>query len=72
MTTQFDSQAGVPVEQWRDKKRYLWLMGLIVPTAVLVMLPIVWALNEFGWHAAAQVPFWIGPILVYVVLPLLD
>ena len=47
-------------------------MGLIVPTAVLVMLPIVWALNQFGWHAAAQVPFWIGPILVYIVLPLLD
>ena len=47
-------------------------MGLIVPTAVLVMLPVVWALNQFGWHAAAQAPFWIGPILVYVVLPLLD
>jgi alkane 1-monooxygenase len=62
----------VPVEQWRDKKRYLWLMGLIVPTAVMVMLPIVWGLNQAGWHAAAQAPFWIGPILVYVVLPLLD
>jgi alkane 1-monooxygenase len=59
-------------ETWRDTKRYLWLMGLIVPTAVLVMLPVVWALNQFGWHGVAQVPFWIGPILVYVVLPLLD
>jgi alkane 1-monooxygenase len=61
-----------PVDQWRDKKRFLWLMGLIVPTAVLIMLPIVWALNQLGWHAAAQAPFWIGPILVYIVLPLLD
>jgi alkane 1-monooxygenase len=64
--------ASGPVEPWRDKKRYLWLMGLIVPTAVMVMLPIVWGLNQAGWHAAAQAPFWIGPILVYVVLPLLD
>jgi alkane 1-monooxygenase len=72
VTTQIDPNANVPVDQWRDKKRYLWLMGLIVPTAVLVMLPIVWALNQLGWHGAAQVPFWIGPILVYVVLPLLD
>lgn len=70
MTTQMD--ATTPVDQWRDKKRYLWLMGLIVPTAVLVMLPVVWALNQLGWHAAAQAPFWIGPILVYLVLPLLD
>ncbi|MDZ4234887.1 MAG: alkane 1-monooxygenase, partial [Dietzia sp.] len=62
----------IDVQQWRDKKRYLWLMGLIVPTAVLVMLPVVWAFNQLGWHAAAQVPFWIGPILVYLVLPLLD
>ncbi len=60
------------VAQWRDKKRYLWLMGLIVPTALFVVMPMVWALNQWGWHAAAQVPFWIGPILLYMVLPALD
>ncbi|OBK75872.1 alkane 1-monooxygenase [Mycobacterium sp. 1164985.4] len=58
--------------EWRDKKRYLWLMGLIAPTALFVMLPLVWAFNQWGWHAAAQVPFWIGPILLYIVLPALD
>ena len=26
---------------WRDKKRRLWLMGLIAPTALFVMLPPV-------------------------------
>ncbi len=60
------------VRQWRDKKRYLWLMGLIVPTALFVVMPLVWALNQAGWHAAAQVPFWIGPILLYLLLPALD
>ncbi len=62
------------IAQWRDRKRYLWLMGLIAPpTALFVMLPLVWAFNEWGgWHVAAQVPFWIGPILLYILLPALD
>ena len=71
MTTQEMSEAP-NVEQWRDKKRYLWLMGLIAPTALFVMLPLVWAFNQVGWHAAAQVPLWIGPILLYILLPALD
>ena len=54
------------------QEAHLWLMGLIVPDRVFVMLPLVWAFNQWGWHAAAQAPFWIGPILVYVVLPALD
>ncbi len=59
-------------EVWRDRKRYLWLMGLIVPTALFVMLPVVIGLNALGWHAAAGIPFWIGPILLFIVLPALD
>lgn len=70
MTTQ--DMPAIDIENWRDKKRYLWLMGLIPPTALFVMLPLIWGLNQFGWHAAAQVPFWIGPILVYILLPSLD
>jgi alkane 1-monooxygenase len=69
VTTQLSE---VDIAQWRDKKRYLWLMGLIAPTALFVMLPLVWAFNQWGWHVAAQVPFWIGPILLYIVLPALD
>ena len=69
MTTQMSE---LEIEQWRDKKRYLWLMGLIAPTALFVMMPLVWAFNQWGWHAVAQVPFWIGPILLYILLPALD
>ncbi len=57
---------------WRDKKRRLWLMGLIAPTALFVMLPLIWGFNRLGWHTAAQVPLWIGPILLWVLLPILD
>ena len=47
--------------QWRDKKRHLWLMGLIAPTAMFIVLPVVWAFNQFGWQTASQVFFWVGP-----------
>ena len=33
MTTQLSE---IEIAQWRDKKRYLWLMGLIAPTALFV------------------------------------
>lgn len=58
--------------QWRDKKRYLWLLGLIAPTALFIVLPMVWAFNQFGWTATSQAFFWIGPFLIYILLPALD
>lgn len=64
--------AEVVADVWRDKKRYLWLLGLITPTLLLMIVPIVWGLNQAGWQTASQVLFWIGPILLYVILPLLD
>src|SRR6201999_928099 len=39
---------------------------------LFVVLPLVWAFNQWGWQMAAQVPFWIGPILLYLLLPALD
>jgi alkane 1-monooxygenase len=57
---------------WRDKKRHLWLLGLFVPTMVFTILPIVWAMNNAGWHTGSQALFWIGPMLIYVILPALD
>ncbi|MGB3287379.1 alkane 1-monooxygenase [Mycolicibacter algericus] len=57
---------------WHDKKRHLWLLGLFVPTMMFLMLPLVWAMNQAGWQTASQLPFYIGPILLYVILPVLD
>jgi alkane 1-monooxygenase len=73
MTSQLDSGAvQAPVTHWRDKKRYLWLFALVPPTALFVVLPIVWAFNQFGWTTASQAFFWVGPFLIYVLLPALD
>jgi alkane 1-monooxygenase len=32
----------------------------------------VWAMNQFGWQSASQVFFWVGPFLVYILLPALE
>jgi alkane 1-monooxygenase len=58
--------------EWQDKKRRLWLMGLVFPTLVLTVTPFIWGMNQLGWYPASQVLFWIGPILLYVVMPTLD
>ncbi|NNH70746.1 alkane 1-monooxygenase [Nocardia uniformis] len=70
-TSQTREQLPAP-SQWRDRKRYLWLFGLVAPTAVGLATGLVWAFNQLGWQAASPVWWWIGPMLVYVLLPLLD
>jgi alkane 1-monooxygenase len=66
-----DPAAGGPGEgapapaTWHDAKRYLWLLGLFVPT-----LPfLAWGLVEITGVGA----FWFyGPVLVFGVFPLAD
>lgn len=54
-----------PVPQWRDPKRYLWLFALVIPLFPFLGGALV-ALT--GWGG-----FWyIGPVLILVVIPLLD
>ena len=58
---------GQALEQprWRDRKRYAWLLGLIVP-----LLPFIsWGLVELTGLGV----FWFyGPVLIFGVFPLLD
>lgn len=50
---------------WADKKRYLWLIGLVVPSLALV----AFVGNQLtGW----SVWLWIGPIIILGVVPALD
>ena len=66
-----DSSAIDPLH-WRDPKRYLWLLGLIAPTALFIAAGLVWALNQTPLAPASPILWWIGPILVYGLLPVLD
>ncbi|WP_138998109.1 alkane 1-monooxygenase [Rhodococcus zopfii] len=73
MTTRdIDRPQPTPAQQWHDRKRYLWLLGLVPPTAVFAATALVWAFDRLGWTAVAPVWWWIGPLLVYVLLPILD
>ncbi|WP_067824511.1 alkane 1-monooxygenase [Nocardia inohanensis] len=70
-TSRIEESRALP--QWRDRKRYLWLFGLVPPTAIFLAAALVWAFNQFAWSAPlASAWWWIGPLLVYVLLPLLD
>ncbi len=50
---------------WKDGKRYLWLIGLVVPSLAFI---------GYGMHALTGwgVWFWIGPIVILVVVPAID
>jgi alkane 1-monooxygenase len=50
---------------WTDGKRYAWMLGLIVPTIPLLAWGLV-ALTGLG------VFWWIGPLVVFGLFPLLD
>jgi alkane 1-monooxygenase len=50
---------------WRDRKRYLWLLGTVVP---LFMFGGWGLVNVTG----SGVFWWIGPMVVYGMIPLLD
>ena len=50
---------------WRDRKRYLWLMGLTVPAQALVTWGLVSA-------TGMGVFWWWGPIFVLVLMPVFD
>ena len=64
MTSAASERSDLVVE-WRDGKRYLWLLGLIVP-----LLPL---LAMLGYRGTGYEAFlWLGPFVVYVVIPLVD
>src|SRR4051794_20389545 len=50
---------------WTDKKRYLWLIGLVVPSLAFIGLAMWWLTGWGVW-------FWIGPIVILGVVPAID
>lgn len=50
---------------WNDPKRYLWMIGLVVP-----LLPFVAV--GLGQLTELSIVYWVGPFVVYLVIPVLD
>ncbi|GGL08636.1 alkane 1-monooxygenase [Nocardia jinanensis] len=62
-----------PPESWHDPKRYLWLWGLLAPTGLFTIgLPLVWVLYAVGRPGLVHIVFWLGPIVLYLVVPIAD
>src|SRR4051794_9853777 len=51
--------------KWRDQKRYLWLIGLVVPSLAFIAIGM-WRLTGWG------VWFWIGPVVILGIVPAID
>jgi alkane 1-monooxygenase len=59
------SQVEAATLTWRDGKRYVWPLGLLIPTLPLLALGLV--------EATGSGAFWfIGPVLLFGVFPLID
>ncbi|NBE55230.1 alkane 1-monooxygenase [Streptomyces boluensis] len=56
---------GVPEPAWRDPKRYLWLLGLIIPAFPFIAWGLV-AATGLGLF------WWTGIVVLYVVFPVID
>ena len=50
---------------WRDSKRYMWLLGLVVPLIPILSVGLMFA-------TGSEWALWFTPVFVYAVLPLLD
>ncbi|CDO07807.1 alkane 1-monooxygenase [Mycolicibacterium cosmeticum] len=56
---------GLRTPRWRDAKRYLWLLGAIVPGLV----PLAWLLVQL---TGQEVFWWVGPVMAFMIVPVLD
>lgn len=50
---------------WRDKKRHLWLVALVMPSLLFIAIGM-YSLTDWG------VWLWIGPIVILGIVPIID
>ncbi len=56
---------GADPARWRDPKRYLWFLGLVVPLLPFGAHRLV---DSTGWSGF----WWLGPMWIFVFMPVLD
>ena len=65
MTAPIEADEAPTTPTWTDRKRYLWLLSMIVP-----LLPLLgWGLVNL---TGLRLFWWFGPMFVYGLMPLID
>ena len=60
-----DSKAGGRSARWHEKKRYLWMLGLLAPASALLPSQLVyWTGMPLFW--------WSGVLVFFVIIPIID
>lgn len=54
-----------PHHNWMDRKRYLWILGLGVPSCAIFP-------SQFVLHTGVTAFWWLGPMVIFGLIPLLD
>ena len=54
-----------PTVQWKDAKRSMWALGLLVPLIPFICWALVVATGHGAW-------WWFGPVFLYAIVPVLD
>ncbi len=57
--------AAPAARDWRDRKRYVWLLGVVIP----ILVPTSWAAVVL---TGSGLFWWSGPMLMFFVIPALD
>jgi alkane 1-monooxygenase len=65
MTDTAAAATAAPPRRWRDRKRYLWALGLVVP-----LLPF--GARGLVEDTGLSVFWWFGPLWILVLVPILD
>ena len=52
-------------QQWRDTKRYLWLVAITMPALLFIAIGMYSLTHWSAW-------LWIGPIFILGVVPIID
>jgi alkane 1-monooxygenase len=60
-----DAREDAPQRPWRDRKRYLWPLATLMPAMPFVGAGLSAATGWALW-------WWIGPMILFVILPTLD
>ncbi len=57
---------------WKDRYRLLRPLPLIIPALIFLLIPLMIALDTRGMQHISELFCWLGPVVLFIAIPLLD